>query len=126
MTHKHLREVRPAHLILSPLLIGIYIKGPMFWLTIPTQPKSVGLGRTNFRDSLNEQIIPVKSLSLTQRMVGAVRLHISYNFVTLHYHVGIGTHSSSTSAGNILSQDSLSIPVFRISRWSALRYGKQF
>jgi len=124
MIHKHLRQIRPPRLTLSSLTIRVYVKGPMFWLTIPTQPKSVGLGGTNFRDSLNEQIISIKFLSLTQSMVGTVRLNIPNNLAALHYHVGIGTHSSSTSAGNILSQDSLSIPVLRISRSSALRYGK--
>jgi hypothetical protein len=104
MIHKHLRQVWPAQIALSSLLIRVYVKGPMFWLTIPTQPKSVGLGRTNFRDSLNEQIIPVKSLSLTQSMIGTVRLNIPNNLATLHYHVGIGTHSSSSCVpANIVS-----------------------
>ena len=79
------------------------LSSPDYWLTIPTQPDPPGLGGTTMRDSLKQQILPIKFLSLTQRMIGAVRLNIAYHFVALHYHIGIGTHSSSSDPANIVS-----------------------
>ncbi len=97
------------------------LSSPNYWLTIPTQPDPLGLGGTTMGNSLNEQILPIQLFGLRQRMIGTVRMNISYHLITLHDHIGIGTHSSSSDPANILFQHSSSNPVIRISRCSALR-----
>jgi hypothetical protein len=80
------------------------LSSPDYWLTIPTQPDPPGLGGTTMGNSLNQQIFPIKFLSLRQRMIGTVRMNIPYHLIALHDHIGIGTHSSSSDPANIASQ----------------------
>ena len=81
----------PIYSIKDPL------SSPDYWLTIPTQPDPLGLGRTNIGDSLNEQILPIQLFGHSQGMIGAICFHIAHNPITLHHHIGIGIHSSSSS-----------------------------
>jgi len=81
------------------------LSSPDYLLTIPIHPNPVGLDGTAMGNSFKNQIFPIKLFSLTQRMIGTVRLNIAHNLSTLHDHVSINIHSSSSSdPANISSQ----------------------